>query len=358
MRRIVRRFNENFGIAGDEYSPSIHELIAIVNDFDNILIGFLKNTPGIENSTIHRSWDIAHVNNLPRLNYFQLYQTLITLMRIISVFDSSQNAILAEETMKCLCTVMAFITREDRANLPHAVAELLYDCGLKNFSLQACILKYLCRKIIPSCFGLDSNEGAYNRPSVQNIPGIINLVFEFADDTSFHFELMETFLLFNQDLLILLRIAIRRTNGSTKVCGIQHLLHYWPHLSYSLELERGLITALSKRSIPCENRKCNSPSKTNFAINMVMDPPLAARCSGKSPPLYLCHACSQKLVVDEFPSKCFKVILPTDAANRCRGNLPSLPSWCEEQPRPDIIYSDVLQQYEQILPSILTRLTA
>ncbi|CAK8686256.1 unnamed protein product [Clavelina lepadiformis] len=159
---------------------------------------------------------------------------------------------------------------------------------------------------------------------------------------------METFLLFDRNLLSNLLVAINRAENLTNIYGIQHLLHYW---LYFMELDQSFNTTLSKRSIQCESKKCRSSSETNFAISVIRviirssTPHLLQSVQGN--PLTSTYAAlvhKLEIVNDDFASKCFKVLLPTDAENRRCRNLESN-------------HSDILEQYRFPLPSILTQLS-
>nr|XP_026693910.1 protein unc-79 homolog isoform X5 [Ciona intestinalis] len=302
-------------------APTVSDISAAIKYFNKALLSIMKEVTenqkdliSVTNTTYSISSYICFnkVNyTYPCLDYFTFFNTVVSMMGKLPYLHSGHED-MSVMLMEGICLVTMFLEEKARATVPLTVAGLITElCWSTTYILiQEYIVKTLCNSILPCCLGL-MTDNKNLKSCFDTLPAVISVVLDGVQNVSLHFRVIETIMLFKQDVWLDLMSVISYGGGKGKAYAVQLLFHYWPFL-HSAPTEHTTPSQYSCSMVSCTNLQCKSPPNNNAATLLILDQSLSTKFANSPPPLYLCYACSQTIGHKSEVLPSLEVMLPTE----------------------------------------------
>ncbi|XP_078483557.1 protein unc-79 homolog [Ciona intestinalis] len=302
-------------------APTVSDISAAIKYFNKALLSIMKEVTESQKDLISVTNTTYSINSYicfnkvnysyPCLDYFTFFNTVVSMMGKLPYLHSGHED-MSVMLMEGICLVTMFLEEKARATVPLTVAGLITElCWTTTYILiQEYIVKTLCNSILPCCLGL-MTDNKNLKSCFDTLPAVISVVLDGVQNVSLHFRVIETIMLFKQDVWLDLMSVISYGGCRGKAYAVQLLFHYWPFL-HSAPTEHTTPSQYSCSMVPCTNLQCKSPPNNNAATLLILDQSLSTKFANSPPPLYLCYACSQTIGHKSEVLPSLEVMLPTE----------------------------------------------
>ncbi|XP_052119474.1 protein unc-79 homolog isoform X4 [Frankliniella occidentalis] len=275
--------------------PSGHDGAAVLKYFSQTLLTVLRDVKAkespLEMVKVPES-DAKRMALYPNLDYRGLYNAIVQLVDSASAIQYGVQEF-GRALLQCLGCLLPFIENDMIDTLPYLTASTI---AVLPSSLHQEIVNQLCYYVFPFTLTRKTTEGQETYAS-HSVAAILMLVFQYAESTAQHSQLMECLMSMKSDLARDVLCVIAHGSTAARASAAKLLFHYWPSFNTALVDRKSFPNKFVTDWPPftCQRDQCPNAGNAE-AAKVCYDHDISIMFANeRPPPLYLCIECANDI---------------------------------------------------------------